>query len=198
MKLPLRTCNLPVEEMRQHILAGRTIKELQSIYGRSRTTIMDFKKQNGLVGITPNSKKLGIASGEKKCTGCDRILPLEQFFSNGYLPSGRRKFKSKCKDCSTLESAGNFHGHISTYLQSVDKKYACEECGASGPPGFLDFHHKDPSTKDFTISEVYRNIGVSRFEQLVVPELEKCMLLCPNCHRLKHINIVPGYEKSWQ
>ena len=44
----------------------------------------------------------------------------------------------------------------------------------------FDFHHKESILKDFTISR--RNVG---WEKLV-PELQKCLLLCSNCHRLEH------------
>ena len=47
----------------------------------------------------------------------------------------------------------------------------------------FDFHHIDPSTKDFSLSSngLDRN-GVER----VLEEAEKCVILCANCHRLHH------------
>lgn len=57
----------------------------------------------------------------------------------------------------------------------------CNSCGNSFDPCQYDFHHLDPESKSFTISE---NILVSldKFEE----EVAKCELLCANCHRLKH------------
>lgn len=49
----------------------------------------------------------------------------------------------------------------------------------------LEFHHKDPSEKDFTISK-HPNW---KFERLK-PELDKCILVCSNCHREIHEGII--------
>lgn len=57
----------------------------------------------------------------------------------------------------------------------------CESCGYDKP--FLscyDFHHKDPSQKDFTIS------GKSRSFERLKEEADKCSLLCKNCHYELH------------
>ena len=43
-----------------------------------------------------------------------------------------------------------------------------------------DFHHRDPSQKDFSISK-----NAKSFEKCK-QELDKCDLLCANCHRLRH------------
>jgi len=46
----------------------------------------------------------------------------------------------------------------------------------------LEFHHRDSSKKDFGIS--YR--GYTRSWAKVLEEIEKCELLCANCHRETH------------
>jgi hypothetical protein len=46
--------------------------------------------------------------------------------------------------------------------------------------GSFDFHHRDPSTKQFAIGSF-----TGAWETLLV-EAEKCDLLCANCHRLRH------------
>lgn len=56
----------------------------------------------------------------------------------------------------------------------------CEVCGYAKYIGALDFHHRDPNTKDFAISS--KNV---KWETLV-GELDKCRLLCANCHREIH------------
>lgn len=44
----------------------------------------------------------------------------------------------------------------------------------------LEFHHLDPSEKD----PDYYSLKID-FDKLK-PELDKCVLLCANCHREKH------------
>lgn len=55
----------------------------------------------------------------------------------------------------------------------------CKICGYCRYQGALDFHHIDPATKDFGIGQY----GHSRSWERVKEELDKCMLVCANCHR---------------
>lgn len=58
----------------------------------------------------------------------------------------------------------------------------CELCGYDKCNAALDFHHKNPAEKDFILSD--RNLILSWKE--IQQELDKCMLLCANCHRELH------------
>jgi hypothetical protein len=60
----------------------------------------------------------------------------------------------------------------------------CFKCGYNKSIAALDFHHKDPSEKDFQISS-----GKYRRWELIRPELDKCVLLCANCHREVHADL---------
>lgn len=46
----------------------------------------------------------------------------------------------------------------------------------------FDFHHLDPEHKDGTLSSMLSN----KSWKVVEAELEKCVLLCSNCHRMVH------------
>lgn len=58
-------------------------------------------------------------------------------------------------------------------------KCACGETHIS----CLDFHHRDPSTKRASVREMMR--GHYPFEALL-EEVEKCDVICANCHRKLH------------
>lgn len=59
----------------------------------------------------------------------------------------------------------------------------CERCGYNTCLKALEFHHLDPTKKDFTISN-------DHFKLIdAVEESKKCILLCANCHRELHDNI---------
>lgn len=58
----------------------------------------------------------------------------------------------------------------------------CELCGYNKCIGALDFHHIDPRIKEFSISVD----GNTRAWTRVKKEIEKCILICANCHREKH------------
>ena len=60
---------------------------------------------------------------------------------------------------------------------------ACIECGYVRTVAALEFHHRDASTKDFSIAK----FGGSQVKLLA--EAAKCDLLCVNCHRKRHAAI---------
>ena len=67
----------------------------------------------------------------------------------------------------------------------------CFICGYSKHPGVLDFHHVDPLTKSFGISDD----GLTRSWKTVEGEIKKCVLLCANCHREVELGITTLPEK---
>lgn len=56
----------------------------------------------------------------------------------------------------------------------------CERCGYDTCIKALEFHHLDPSQKDFTISNDHFKLKEA------VEESKKCILICANCHRELH------------
>jgi Zn finger protein HypA/HybF involved in hydrogenase expression len=139
------------------------------------------------VGLSPNSKKLDRPSGVKICTSCGEGKSLEDFYTNGYSPLGKIKYKGKCKECEQQVKYEKFSNLLKDYLNISNRKYACESCGYTNIFGALDWHHINPNNKDFNISDIPKTISSENFITNVMPELDKCKLLCPNCHRLEHI-----------
>jgi hypothetical protein len=58
----------------------------------------------------------------------------------------------------------------------------CQVCGYDRCIEALEFHHLDPSQKDFGIS--YK--GYTRSWDKVKEGVGRCILLCANCHRETH------------
>lgn len=58
---------------------------------------------------------------------------------------------------------------------------ACERCGYNAHYGALQFHHRDPSQKEFEIGH-----RLSRSIDSLRNEAQKCDLLCANCHIVEH------------
>ena len=58
----------------------------------------------------------------------------------------------------------------------------CADCGQSFDPVCMDFHHIDPETKVGTIHVIM----VNNTEQKLMEEIDKCVVLCACCHRLRH------------
>lgn len=57
----------------------------------------------------------------------------------------------------------------------------CMRCGGVFPTVVYDFHHTDPSVKDTAVSRLWAYPWKD-----ILFEVEKCKLLCSNCHRIEH------------
>lgn len=60
----------------------------------------------------------------------------------------------------------------------------CQCCGYSKCIEALEFHHLDPNIKSFTIS------GKSKSFNSLKSEVDKCILVCSNCHKEIHAGII--------
>jgi hypothetical protein len=114
---------------------------------------------------------------EKFCISCNTLKPITEFFSNGLTLKGTPKYKSHCNVCQPLLDRKR---KLATFSQAYGKPFACEKCGYNKNFSALEFHHKDPSEKEFSFS--YQSISYKRLK----PEIDKCILLCSNCHKEEH------------
>lgn len=57
----------------------------------------------------------------------------------------------------------------------------CTECGYNKHYAAMHFHHLDPFTKEFN----WAKLRLKSWDK-IYKELEKCVLLCANCHAIKH------------
>ena len=76
------------------------------------------------------------------------------------------------------------------WLLEYKKQLKCNKCGESDI-ACLDFHHVDPSKKEIIISRAINNRwSVNRLKS----EIEKCEVLCSNCHRKLHYKEYKDYD----
>ena len=97
------------------------------------------------------------------------------------LPDSRR---ARCNSCNTKIRRVRVKNAAITYLGGK-----CIRCGWDKHPAGLEFHHRDPNQKDFTIGMV-----ANKSWDVIKPELDKCDLLCSCCHRIEHSNRT---EQRW-
>mgnify|MGYP002776999935 FL=1 len=110
------------------------------------------------------------------CCQCHQQLPVTNFYKT---PQGR--LKAYCKKCWALRK----RGYVQRFkLQCVRYKgNRCCICSYQKCIGALEFHHLNPNEKDFGIS---KRGGRGAFTDKVKAELDKCILVCANCHREIH------------
>lgn len=87
---------------------------------------------------------------------------------------------SRCKKCGVMSVDKRRKKIKNLAVNHFDNK--CHDCKKSYPNSVYDFHHLDESTKDFSISSK----GYTRSWDKIKKELEKCIMLCSNCHRIRH------------
>jgi len=74
--------------------------------------------------------------------------------------------------------------HRTNKLKAIEYKGGkCFDCNNEYPQCCYDFHHIDPNIKDSTIAQI-----TGRQFENIISELDKCVLLCSNCHRIRHFN----------
>ena len=104
----------------------------------------------------------------------------------------KRKFRHWCKDCDKINTI--LRQSIYKELCVEYKGGKCEICGYDKYIGALDFHHKDPSQKKFNIAAA----KLRQFNNETIEELDKCQMLCANCHREVHnIHNIKELKNTW-
>lgn len=99
------------------------------------------------------------------CAGCSAKY--------AYAPS-RGMSLDYCSICIVARRRWRLKAKCVAYLGGK-----CVRCGYKKSHAALDFHHRDPKTKLFSIAA---RLGSSGWAALR-PELDKCDLVCANCHR---------------
>ena len=71
---------------------------------------------------------------------------------------------------------------ITQKLKDYKSKLCCTRCGECHP-SCLDFHHKNPIEKEIPI---YLATSQGWGWEKIKEEIDKCEVLCSNCHRKEH------------
>lgn len=113
---------------------------------------------------------------EKFCPSCQTTKAITEFYSNGNY-KGNKKYKPTCRTC---EMEFERQRKIKYIREAYGKPLACETCGYNKNIAALEWHHKDPAEKEFSISDNARSL------ESIKKEISKCICLCANCHRELH------------
>ena len=96
-----------------------------------------------------------------------------------FTKQGKRKKYSSKREADRAHEARKI-ARKRTFIASF--KNRCVLCGETHP-ACLDFHHLDDTSKEFNISRAHKfGYGYRR----IAKEIEKCVVLCSNCHRKLH------------
>jgi len=86
-----------------------------------------------------------------------------------------------------LERQRQLYGEKRKYIDDYKLSRGCSVCGYNKCASALEFHHN--GDKDFCVAEgIYGNRNLKKIEK----EINKCAILCANCHRELHNEILEG------
>lgn len=135
---------------------------------------------------------------KKICKSCNVEKKLKYFFRSkeGY-------YFTYCKSCDSLRKREwdkrnpqkyNLQNKIKQeklkiarrdLIEKINKikSKGCSNCGFNKFVECIQFHHLDPLIKEESICEM---ISAAKKEKEIMEEINKCILLCANCHMELH------------
>jgi len=114
----------------------------------------------------------------RTCKSCGITLPVEEFPSAGLI-EGVQYYRHKCQTCYQKQKLSESRRRMEKF-HSYKKTLKCNRCGYSDYRA-LQFHHSDDN-KEGNPSVIARQ----RSWENVKRELDKCEVLCANCHQIEH------------
>lgn len=97
-----------------------------------------------------------------------------------------------CKECykeKNKKTTAKRKMKMSDLIQNKGGK--CQNCGYNKCEEALDFHHLNDKNKSFNISPKL-HLPLEKLKE----ETDKCLLLCVNCHREVHDNVLTIIEEK--
>ncbi len=162
--------------------SGESINSISKKTGKSFTTVRYWCKKYDLKSTHKQFKDSEKKEyGEfRRCPKCKDNCKIEDF----YQRRGIKYSSTYCKKCTTIQTIERMHKMKKLMVDYKGGK--CVKCGYNTYMGALEFHHLNPEEKDFNPSRLKKYT----FDDKIKNELDKCILVCANCHREIHSKIV--------
>ena len=158
------------QTLHKFVEEGLTIREIGERLLIAQTTVRYWLKKYALkTKRGPHGKLPKDYAVSRRCLKCGETDP-NKFYGN------KRQICAKCHNQVQLKTGRENRQFAVDYLGGK-----CEQCSFDKHPSAMDIHHVDPSSKDPGFSTMrYWN------RDKIKAELDKCILLCKNCHAILH------------
>ena len=175
-----------------YVSQGLSLGQISKITNKSRTSIrhwlkkFDLKTKNKSFKEQPRTKSIVYINNIqfKKCPKCEEIKNLQ----NEFYTSKSGDVHGWCKSCNNKIT---YEKQLARKVECVKYKGGkCIVCNYDKYIGALDFHHVNPEEKEFNIAQL-RSYSL----EFLIKELDKCVLLCKNCHAEVHHGLVDLKEQ---
>jgi DNA-binding CsgD family transcriptional regulator len=161
---------------------GKTYKEICKELNCAISTVSYHCKLNKIGGHTDrltDEQKLELQELYNEIGNLKKVAKLK-----GHSFETVRKYVKQNKRKTITKSQAVIEWRRRTKLKLVEYKGGkCQLCDYNKSLSALHFHHLDPNEKDFSIS------GKSLSFEKLKTEVDKCILVCSNCHSEIHEGI---------
>ena len=170
-----------------YVSQGLSTHQIAKITNKSQTSIRHWLKKFNLKTANksfkeqPRTKNIVLINNQefKKCPKCEQLKNLQ----SDYYISKKGDIHGWCKPCNNKIT---YEKQLIRKAECVKYKGGkCVVCNYDKYIGSLDFHHLNPNEKEFNIAQL-RTYSL----QKLTKELDKCILLCKNCHSEVHHGLV--------
>lgn len=169
------------ELLQNYLEEGYSLNQITKLTGKSLTSLRYWKDKYSLKSFYKTFREQEkVEYGETRlCYKCKKNIKTEDFHHR----RGKAYSSSYCKSCTTEQTLERIRKLKSLMIEY--KGGCCQRCGYDKYQGALEFHHLDHKEKDFNPSHLRKY----RFDNRTKSELDKCILVCANCHREIHYEI---------
>lgn len=118
--------------------------------------------------------------------------------TNNYYHSNKEKYleldreRYKRDRSKRIQKSLNRQVENRKWAWELKATLSCNQCGEAHSAA-LDFHHRDPSGKEYNVSQMFSG---TYSRQTILAEIEKCDVLCSNCHRKLHHDLKTNQETT--
>lgn len=141
--------------------------------------------KNYVQGVLPGMNDIG---GISIYVPLDRPDKVSRYQNDTYRSKRRNRYRQN-RDSELVTNRLRV-SQMREYVTSLKRDRVCPHCGESRPE-CLQWHHRNPDDKAFTISNGY---GASMDKMLA--EIAKCDLMCANCHIHYHLTTERDIDNS--
>jgi transposase len=163
------------DDLSELVDAGMSIAEIAEAVGRSKATVRHWlaryeMRTSGGIGrrsadSTRAAREAGLVEAIVACPRHGQVIHVRD--SRGYF---------RCRQCRQ-EAVVRRRRKVKQILVE-EAGGRCRLCAYDRCVAVLEFHHLDPSAKEFGVAQN----GMARSIERLRAEIRKCVLLCSNCH----------------
>lgn len=151
---------------------GLTVRQIAERLDRSPTTVRHWMRRYSIE--TPRTRRLRETANARAGGQMRVVATCPRHGRTEFTRSPTGAFR--CLQCRNDAVSKRRRAVKNALVRAAGG--ACALCGYARSPAALQFHHEDPITKAFSISDR----GVTRRLEAALQEAEKCVLLCATCH----------------